>query len=202
MTDPDGQGPPGQGPPGQGPPGQPEPGPELDLDSVFAAIIAGFSASPPSGDRPWPASEDLDDPDPSAPDPFSPSAERPRAVDRPGARPADGENGPREGAHRRIVLPDASSSVDDEDDEDDEDEDERYVPPIPPPIPRGDLVVRLAWASVLGGPLFLLVAALTWRTLPSFLLFVALLAFIGGFVTLVARMPADRPDDPDDGAVV
>jgi hypothetical protein len=31
---------------------------------------------------------------------------------------------------------------------------------------------------------------------------VALSAFVGGFITLVARLPRDRDDGPDDGAVV
>ncbi len=81
-------------------------------------------------------------------------------------------------------------------------DDEGYVPPEPPPLPRGDLVSRLAWAGVLGGPLFLLLAAIVWRELPKALLLAALAAFVGGFVTLVARMPGATPDEPDDGAVV
>jgi hypothetical protein len=49
---------------------------------------------------------------------------------------------------------------------------------------------------------FLLVAALVWRALPTLVVIVALAAFIGGFITLVARLPRDRDDGPDDGAVV
>jgi hypothetical protein len=49
---------------------------------------------------------------------------------------------------------------------------------------------------------FLLLAALLWRTLPAMLLVAALLAFVIGFVVLVARMPPDHPDHHDDGAVV
>ena len=64
------------------------------------------------------------------------------------------------------------------------------------------MVSRLAWSAVIGGPLFLLLAALAWRNLPSSLLLLALAAFVGGFITLVARMPQEPPDDPDDGAVV
>ena len=76
------------------------------------------------------------------------------------------------------------------------------MPPDPGPIPRGDLVSRLAWAGVIGGPLFLLIATLARQDLPRTLLLAALAAFVGGFVALVARMPTDQPDDPDDGAVV
>jgi hypothetical protein len=81
-------------------------------------------------------------------------------------------------------------------------DDEGYVPPEPPPLPRGDLASRAAWAGVLGGPLFLLIAAIVWQSLPKMLLLAALAAFVGGFVTLVARMPSESPDEPDDGAVV
>jgi len=79
---------------------------------------------------------------------------------------------------------------------------ERYVPPEPPPI-GGDLVSRLSWAAVLGGPVFLLFAVLFWANLPHILMILALAAFVGGFVALVVRMPRDRdPDDNDDGAVL
>lgn len=80
--------------------------------------------------------------------------------------------------------------------------DEHFEPPEPGPIPCGDLVSRLAWAGVLGGPAVLLVAAVAAGALPSLMVVAALLAFVGGFITLVARMPADRGDDGDDGAVV
>jgi hypothetical protein len=77
----------------------------------------------------------------------------------------------------------------------------QFVPPEPPPLPRGDLVSRLAWGCVLGGPLFLLIAVLLWRDVPRELLAAAVVAFIGGFVVLVARMPGDHDGDGD-GAVV
>ncbi|HET9657833.1 MAG TPA: hypothetical protein VFP72_20945, partial [Kineosporiaceae bacterium] len=77
-----------------------------------------------------------------------------------------------------------------------------YVPPEPPPIGRGDFITTFAWVCVLGGPSFLLVAAVVWRDLPGWLLLAALAAFVGGFVLLVARLPGEPPDDPDDGAVV
>jgi len=80
--------------------------------------------------------------------------------------------------------------------------DEHFEPPDPPPLPRGDLYSRLAWAGVIGGPALLLMAAFLGGRLPAMLVVGALLAFVAGFVTLVARMPGERPDDPDDGAVV
>lgn len=81
------------------------------------------------------------------------------------------------------------------------DDEERFVPPEPPPLPRGDRISRLAWAGVLGAPLFFLLAALFWRGAPTWLVVAAVGAFVAGFVTLVVRMP-DRDDNGDDGAVV
>jgi hypothetical protein len=83
-----------------------------------------------------------------------------------------------------------------------DDDEERFVPPEPPPITSTDLASRLAWLGVLGGPLLLLLAALTWSRLPTLVVLMALSAFVGGFITLVARLPRDRDDGPDDGAVV
>lgn len=218
MNDPD-------GPTDPQPQGERDDRPELDIDSAFAAIVANFSAPVPHGVGPWPASEDLDDDEPDDDGPV-PDGDRgddgldgggrrgahgapsvpggTRAPDGPGADvppPPDPWSPPA----RRISLPGESraeeiggfrSTADDADDE------EGYQPPEPPPLPRGDLVSRLAWAGVVGGPLFLLVAALAWRSLPTLLLLLALAAFVGGFVVLVARMPPEHPDDPDDGAVV
>lgn len=86
--------------------------------------------------------------------------------------------------------------------EPDEPDEDRFVPPEPPPLPRGDFLTTFAWVCVLGGPLFLLFAALAWTDIPGILIVAGVAAFIGGFVALVARMPNEHPDDPDDGAVV
>ena len=81
-----------------------------------------------------------------------------------------------------------------------EEPDEGYVPPDPPPLPRGDVIGVLAWAAVLLGPLFLLVAGLSGGSSPLWL-GLAVVAFVGGFVALVMRLPAHRDvDDDDDGA--
>ncbi len=60
-------------------------------------------------------------------------------------------------------------------------EPEGYVPPEPPPLPRGDLLGWLAWIAVLGGPLFLLFASLWWTDVGRFWILLAVLAFIAGF---------------------
>lgn len=85
-----------------------------------------------------------------------------------------------------------------------EDPTDHFTPPEPPPLPEGDTVSRLAWVGVVGGPALLLLALVLGWQLESWQAVGALLAFMAGFITLVARM-RDRPadgDGPDDGAVV
>jgi hypothetical protein len=69
-----------------------------------------------------------------------------------------------------------------------EPEDE-FVPPEPPPLPRLDLVSRLAWAGTLG------VVGPTVVTL-------GVMAFVAGFLTLVLRSPNEPEDGWDDGSAV
>jgi hypothetical protein len=179
--------------PGDVAPGEREDHPELDVDAAFAAIVAGFAEPLPPGAGPWPAAEDVDaDAPPSGP-------EDDAAFPDPRLRPTT--RGPR---HR---LPEGSLDPGDRGSEGSgpaprQDDEERYVPPDPPPITSTDLASRLAWLGVLGGPLVLLLAALTWSRLPTLVVILALAAFVGGFITLVARLPRDRDDGPDDGAVV
>jgi len=161
--------------------------PELDVDTVFAAIVARWGQPAGPDDGGWPEAENLTEGTPGASaDPLTGGGEADARSQRPGNAPlipglADlgSENGRPEPAE----------------------DGERFVPPDPPPLPRGDMVARLAWAGVGGGPVFLLLAALFWRDLPQVLLLAAVAAFVGGFVTLVLRMPRERPDD-DDGARV
>jgi hypothetical protein len=85
-----------------------------------------------------------------------------------------------------------------------EEEDEPYVPvPLPPPA-KMDSVTKAALAGVIGGPGYLLLASLIlhWTISPE-AAFVAVAAFIAGFVTLVVKL-GDRSgrDDDDNGAVL
>jgi hypothetical protein len=82
--------------------------------------------------------------------------------------------------------------------------DEHFVPPAPPPLPKADTVTRLAWIALVSGPLFFLVTALLRIEVTAHAAFLGVFAFVGGFVTLVARMRDRRGEDqdPDDGAVV
>jgi hypothetical protein len=85
----------------------------------------------------------------------------------------------------------------------DDDPHDHFVPPEPPRGPRLDWVSRAAWLGLLGGPLLLIAAAIfdfgTGRITT-----LAVVGFIGGFLTLVIRMKDRLPpsDGGDDGAVV
>lgn len=84
-----------------------------------------------------------------------------------------------------------------------EDHHEHFVPPEPPKGPKLDWISRAAWLGLIGGPVLLILAALldfgTGRITT-----LAVVGFIGGFLTLVIRMKDRLPpeDTPDDGAVV
>jgi hypothetical protein len=144
---------------------------------------------------------------------------RPEAADEAGAEPqgesaaespAGSDTAPQEAAtapkpdHRadrpRIIRRAGPGRPDQVADED-EDEDDRYIPPPPDPLPPLDPVAKGAWAGVLGGPGYLLIARLADWYIPPWAALVAIVAFVGGFATLVVRM-RDQRDDDDDGAVV
>jgi len=153
--------------------------PELDVDTAFAAIVARWGQPSGPGEDAWPEAENLTEDKPGGGEADARSEPPANAPLIPGLAELESEGGRREPAE----------------------DGERFVPPDPPPLPRGDMVARLAWAGVGGGPVFLLIAALFWRDLPQVLLLAAVAAFVGGFVTLVLRMPREHPED-DDGAVV
>jgi len=82
------------------------------------------------------------------------------------------------------------------------DDEGHFVPPPAPPVPRGDLLTRIAWGGLVGGPLLLLVAVVFGLGLPTEVTMVCVLAFVGGLVTLLVRMKDTRDNGPDDGAVL
>lgn len=168
-------------------------GGDADLDAAFAEIIAGWDEETSDPVPRWPAAEDTG---PESPPPPS-SMEQIRYV-RDHGLPTPAHDPP--DAHRdaRQVEPPAGPR----DWELADTADDHYSPPEPPPLPRGDLVSRLAWAGVLLGPTFLLCAGLFWRDVSRMWLALAAVAFIGGFVVLVMRLPQNRDDGDDDGAVV
>jgi hypothetical protein len=85
--------------------------------------------------------------------------------------------------------------------------DEPYVPPAPPPLPEVSTAAKAALLVGLGGPGYLVVAAiLNWQT-PSWAALVCVLCGVAGFGYLVSRLKGSRDDDDDDpddnfGAVI
>ncbi|MFC0039289.1 hypothetical protein [Actinomadura rayongensis] len=167
-------------------PAAPEPAPDpktepeggaavRDEDAIWAEIVAGFDAEVPEGERvPWPDEENLREPS------------GPPGDDRAGRLP-----------RARVLDP----ADEDEDEFPPADDEGHYVPPPPAPLPQADPVTKGAWIALVGGPLYLLVTVLLDWEVPGWAAFLAVAAFIGGFVTLVLRM-GDEPRDPDGGAVV
>jgi hypothetical protein len=150
-----------------------------DEDQIFAEIVASFDRPSAGGDTPWPAEENIDDTPDDPADETDTDAEQP------------GESTGELTLTARVVKPAT----------DDDDEDDHFIPPPPPPLPKPDATTRFAWIALLGGPVYLVMSVfLSWEV-PSWAAFVAVAAFIGGFVALVLRM-GDEPPDNDDGAVV
>jgi len=81
---------------------------------------------------------------------------------------------------------------------------DHFVPPVPPPLPRLNPVTKGAWLALFGGPLYLLISTAVGSTISALAAFLAVAAFVSGFVILLLRMDNGRPPDsgPDDGAVV
>jgi hypothetical protein len=163
---------------------------ERDDDAVWAEIVASFEATPEAGATPWPDEENVREENEKGDDAGGEAdqeAVRDEGQDRTGRLPT-----------ARVIEPFGPSDAAPPEAADDED---HFVPPPPPPLPEGDVVSRAAWVALLGGPLYLLVTVLLGWEVPGWAAFLAVAAFIGGFVTLVLRM-GDDPRGPDDGAVV
>lgn len=79
---------------------------------------------------------------------------------------------------------------------------EHFVPPVPPPMPRGTPARRLAWVGLFAPPVLMILAVAFGWTFPGALSFGLVAAFVGGFIFLVATMPRERDENGDDGAVV
>ena len=186
-------------------------------EDVWLDLVARFDAPAPAGEAtPWPDREDLAGPvhvTPAVP----PSV--PEAL--PGEPPTNPTGLPGLPVHGGPAMPD--NTVPDETLPDqpwpglgarpgprdappaNEHADEHFVPPVPPPLPRLDPVTKGAWLALFGGPLYLLISTAIGTTISGLAAFLAVGAFIGGFVILVLRMDNGRPPDSgsdDDGAVV
>ena len=194
-------------------------------EAVWLDLIARFDAPSPAGEAPWPDREDLAGPVPVLP-PLSPSgpSDNPPAV--PEALPREPPTNPT-GLPGLPVLGDPPTMPDQPLPEHlrasqawpelgagpgprqvpapHDPADEHFVPPAPPPLPRLDPITKGAWLALFGGPLYLLISTATGAAISGLAAFLAVAAFVGGFVILVLRMDSGRPPDSgsgDDGAVV
>ncbi|HEX5541484.1 MAG TPA: DUF308 domain-containing protein [Micromonospora sp.] len=180
--------------------GDSAPGADRDLDSAWAAIVAGFHSAPVGGTPPWPAAEDLGDSSGSG------SAAPARPSDEAGPPPrrlpfAADISGISVG--RRTDEPSLLDGLDTFGADLPDDPEEGYTPPPPPPLPRiSKYAVAAVLAIVAGFALFLFPTLLPIDR--GMAILVGFAGIIGGFVTLILRMrPGDEDDyDPDDGAVV
>ncbi len=154
-----------------------------DEQAAWAEIVASFNRSPADPVPRWPAVEDIEVVDDSG------DGQRGRSS-------RDGEPADDPDLVMLGEAPEAEPRADRDED--------HFVPPPPPPLPRTDGVTKAAWLAMLGGPVYLFVAAAAGMTIETWQAVLAAAAFVGGFVTLVARMGDRPPTDsgPDDGAVV
>ncbi len=193
-------------------PGGNAPGGDGD-EAAWLELVARFEAPSPAGEAPWPDREDLMGPvhvtpplppvPPAVPEalprepPTNPTGlpglpvlgGPPTMPDQPPVDPPWPVPGA--GAGPRDVPP--------------AEPDDHFVPPVPPPLPRLDPVTKLAWLALFGGPLYLLISTAAGAPISGLAAFLAVAAFVGGFIVLVLRMDNGRPPDSgsdDDGAVV
>jgi hypothetical protein len=171
-------------------------------DLRWAQLVAGFDRPLGTAVAPWPVDEDV-------------SAKELPVVDERdvGSRGAENEPPPipihpwgsRSSGHVGSDDDDfLQSSTARADIEADDDDASRFVPEPPPPLPELPPFKVIAWVGLVGGPLLLVFSAIFSYQLPSWAAGLAVVGFIGGFITLVATM-GDDDDDPwstDNGAVV
>lgn len=168
----------------------------LDEDAAWEAIVAGYGEEPPDppGAKPFKSIEGLallEDGERNVLEPDKGTKKK-----KPPEKPlgssvvfAPGVGGPRD---YEVAEPA------DGDDADDSDEG-HFVPPEPPPLPEADVTAKFAWLAVVGGPVLMLLAVLLRWEMTWWLTTVCVGGFLGGFVTLVARMQQDDEDDDDPG---
>ncbi|MGW4380879.1 hypothetical protein [Kitasatospora sp. NPDC004531] len=165
-------------------PRRPAAGSQAEQDAIFAALVAQFDEPVDATDQAWPDAENV--------------RERPRRPSAPTGPTGLGDFTPRpvprpvEGGPRDYTVAE-------------NEDDDHFVPPEPPPLPPADTTAKFAWLAVLGGPALLLFDAVVWREVSGWPAWVGIIAFLGGFGTLVARMKDrddDEPEDPNGGAVV
>ncbi|MDQ6524170.1 hypothetical protein RB608_11190 [Nocardioides sp. LHD-245] len=81
-------------------------------------------------------------------------------------------------------------------------DEDRFVPAQAPPVPVPPPDRMLAWLGVFGAPAVLLVFLVLGLDMPSWLGWLLVAWFVGGFCYLVIRSPGPPRDPWDDGARV
>lgn len=180
----------------------------IDEEAAWAAIVAGYGDEPvdPPGAKPFKSVEDLaglekavrnDGPESGAED-----------RDRGTGDDEDGSPGPGKPLGSSVVFapgvggggPRDYEVAEGDDDDLDESDEGHFVPPEPPPLPEADTTAKFAWLAVIGGPVLLLLAVILRWDMTWWLTTLCIGGFLGGFVTLVARMShGDDEDDEDPG---
>jgi len=190
---------PGRGPeqgPGQDPERKQGEG-RLDEEAAWQAIVAGYGEEPPDppGARPFRSVEELagleDGPSGVLDTDKGLGKKAPRPPERPLGSSvvfAPGVGGPRD---YELAQP--------KDEDLDETDEGHFVPPEPPPLPEADTTAKFAWLGVVGGPVLMLLAVLLGWEITWWLGTICVVGFVGGFITLVARMTDDEEDDDDPG---
>lgn len=149
-------------------------------DAAWADIVAALRRPGPDGPVPWPAAEDL--------------TRTPGPAHRAGAPAATSPPDAATGGTAAWRPPPEEPA----------EEEEHFVPPPPPPVPMPSGPSAYGIAALIGGFAVLLVPTMAGDPVGPALLVLAIVAIVGGFGMLVARMRQDSPaqDDPDDGAVI
>lgn len=80
------------------------------------------------------------------------------------------------------------------------DDEEGFVPPEPGPLPIPAPDRGIAWLGVFGAPVVLLVSLLVGIDLPTWVGWLLVIWFVGGFVYLVHQMPREPRSPWDDGS--
>lgn len=162
-----------------------------DDDRTWAELVNAFHAEPDPDDhtRRWPEAEDVDDQAERNDDDLSDRYYT--------ASPEMGGVTSSTQSEQDQPADSQRSEVTGESEESD-----HFVPPTPPPIPRGDRITRWAWTGMVAPPSVLLLASITGWSPSDEAMMVLIGGFIAGFGTLVARMRGHSPHDPDNGAVV
>ncbi|MER7048177.1 hypothetical protein [Streptomyces jumonjinensis] len=197
----------------------------IDEEAAWAAIVAGYGEEPadPPGAKPFKSVEDLarledgvNDAPRSSKSPESTAESEPESTAKseqdsgPGSESEPEEDRPALGSSITFAPgvggagPRDYRMAEPKDEDLDESDEGHFVPPEPPPLPEADVTAKFAWLAVIGGPVLMLLAVLFRWDMTWWLTTLCVGGFLGGFVTLVARMSTgdDEDDDPGRGAVV